>query len=46
VISFDLYRTMADQSLASEPRQGFLKLAQAEKAHMHALAKSLDECPV
>jgi rhodanese-related sulfurtransferase/rubrerythrin len=44
--AYDLYRTMADQSLAPEPRQGFFKLAQAEKAHMHALAKSLDECPV
>jgi rubrerythrin len=43
--AYDLYRTMADQSLAPEPRQGFLKLAQAEKAHMRALAKSLDECP-
>jgi rhodanese-related sulfurtransferase/rubrerythrin len=43
--AYDLYRTMADQSLASEPRQGFLKLAQAEKAHMRALAKSLDGCP-
>jgi rhodanese-related sulfurtransferase/rubrerythrin len=43
--AYDLYRTMADQSLAPEPRQGFLKLAQAEKAHMRALAQSLGGCP-
>lgn len=43
--AYDLYRTMADQNPAPEPRQGFLKLAQAEKAHMHALATSLDGCP-
>ena len=42
--AYDLYRTMARQGLAQEPRQGFLKLAQAEKAHMHALAKSLEGC--
>jgi rhodanese-related sulfurtransferase/rubrerythrin len=42
--AYDLYRTMADQSPAPESRQGFIKLAQAEKAHMHALAKSLDGC--
>jgi rhodanese-related sulfurtransferase/rubrerythrin len=43
--AYDLYRTMAHQSPAPEPRQGFVKLAQAEKAHMQALAKSIDECP-
>lgn len=42
--AYDLYRTMSDQSLAPESRQAFLKLAQAEKAHMHALARSLDGC--
>ena len=43
--AFDLYRTMADQSLALEARQAFIRLAQAEKAHMHALAKALETCP-
>jgi rhodanese-related sulfurtransferase len=42
--AYDLYRTMAHQLPVPEQRQSFLKLAQAEKAHMHALAKFLDGC--
>jgi rhodanese-related sulfurtransferase/rubrerythrin len=40
--AYDLYRTMADQITAPEPRQGFLTLAQSEKAHMRSLAALLD----
>jgi rhodanese-related sulfurtransferase/rubrerythrin len=42
--AYDLYRSMADQIPTPEPRQGFLNLAQSEKAHMRSLAALLDRC--
>jgi len=43
--AFDLYRTMAERTAESEAREAFLALAQAEKAHMRALARSIAQCP-
>lgn len=42
--AFDLYRTMADQGKIEEGRQAFVKLAQAEKAHMQALINAIETC--
>ena len=42
--AFDLYRVMAERSAGSDSRETFLALAQAEKAHMHALARSVAQC--
>jgi rubrerythrin/rhodanese-related sulfurtransferase len=42
--AFDLYRTMAERTAESEAREAFLALAQAEKAHMRALARSIAQC--
>jgi sulfur-carrier protein adenylyltransferase/sulfurtransferase len=43
--AFDLYRVMAERSTGSEARETFLALAQAEKGHMRALARSVARCP-
>jgi rubrerythrin/rhodanese-related sulfurtransferase len=43
--AFDLYRTMAERTADSEARETFLAVAQAEKAHMRALARSIKQCP-
>lgn len=42
--AFDLYRTMADRSPAPDAQQAFLSIAQAEKAHMGFLIKSIEGC--
>jgi rhodanese-related sulfurtransferase/rubrerythrin len=42
--AFDLYRAMAER-LAEVARETFLAIAQAEKAHMRALARSIALCP-
>lgn len=42
--AFDLYRTLADQADTEEGRDAFIKLAQAEKAHMQALINAIDGC--
>lgn len=42
--AFDLYRTMAQQAKSPQPRAIFLSLAQAEKAHMKILSKSIEMC--
>ena len=42
--AFDLYRVMAVRTDDSEARDAFLAIAQAEKGHMRALARSLEEC--
>jgi rhodanese-related sulfurtransferase len=43
--AFELYRTMAERSENSEAQSTFLSIAQAEKAHMRALTRALDQCP-
>ncbi len=43
--AFELYRTMAEGSENSEAQSTFLSIAQAEKAHMRALTRALDQCP-
>jgi rubrerythrin/rhodanese-related sulfurtransferase len=42
--AFDLYRAMAEQTDHSEARETFLAIAQAEKGHMRALARSIEKC--
>ena len=42
--AFDLYRTLADRTEAPAAGQAFLKLAQAEKAHMQALIDAIEGC--
>ena len=42
--AFDLYRVMAEQSEHPEARETFLAVAQAEKGHMRALARSIEKC--
>lgn len=42
--AFDLYRTMADRITAKDAQEAFVTIAQAEKAHMHALVKAIDRC--
>ena len=43
--AFDLYRTMADQILAPDVREAFMGIAQAEKGHMLALTRAVENCP-
>ena len=43
--AFELYRTMADRSENSEAQATFQSIAQAEKAHMRALTRAIDQCP-
>jgi len=43
--AYDLYRGMADQTDNDSVRQAFMRLAQAEKAHMERLIASLADCP-
>ena len=43
--AFELYRTMAERSENSEAQSTFLSIAQAEKAHMRALTRAIDQCP-
>jgi rubrerythrin/rhodanese-related sulfurtransferase len=42
--AFDLYRVMAENTDHSEARETFLAIAQAEKGHMRALARSIEKC--
>jgi rhodanese-related sulfurtransferase len=42
--AFDLYRTLAEQAGAEAERAAFIHLAQAEKAHMQGLIKTLEGC--
>jgi rubrerythrin len=42
--AFDLYRVMAEQTEHSDARETFLAIAQAEKGHMRALARSIAKC--
>ena len=43
--AFELYRAMAERSENSEAQSIFLSIAQAEKAHMRARARAIDQCP-
>jgi rubrerythrin/rhodanese-related sulfurtransferase len=43
--AYDLYRTMAEQTESAEAESTFLSIAQAEKAHMKAIAKAISQCP-
>jgi rubrerythrin/rhodanese-related sulfurtransferase len=43
--ALDLYRTMAEQTLAPEARGTLLSVAQAEKAHMRILTRAIETCP-
>jgi rubrerythrin/rhodanese-related sulfurtransferase len=43
--AYDLYRTMAEQTESAEAKSAFLSIAQAEKAHMQAIAKAISHCP-
>ena len=42
--AFDLSRTLAEQTDNREIREAFLAIAQAEKGHMRALARSIAKC--
>lgn len=42
--AFDLYRTLGDEVDTEEGRDAFIKLAQAEKAHMQALIDAIEKC--
>ncbi|RPI56030.1 MAG: sulfurtransferase [Deltaproteobacteria bacterium] len=42
--SFDLYRTMAEQTDIKEAQDLFLSIAQAEKTHMKTLIDTIDVC--
>jgi rubrerythrin len=42
--AYDLYRTMADRTGGAAAREAFMTIAQAEKAHMRALAKAIENC--
>ena len=42
--SFDLYRTMAEQTDSKEAQEVFLSIAQAEKTHMKTLIDAIDLC--
>ena len=42
--AFDLYRAMAERTDDDEARQTYLAIAQAEKGHMRALARSIAKC--
>jgi rhodanese-related sulfurtransferase/rubrerythrin len=43
--AFELYRTMAERTENSEAQSTCLSIAQAEKAHMRALTRAIDQCP-
>ena len=43
--AFELYRTMAERCDNSEAQSTFLSIAQAEKAHMRALTRAINQCP-
>ena len=43
--AFDLYRSMAEQTESEEAKSAFLSIAQAEKAHMQAIARAVSHCP-
>ena len=43
--AYDLYRTMAEQTESVEAKTAFLSIAQAEKAHMQAIARAVSHCP-
>ena len=43
--AYDLYRTMAEQTQSEEAKNAFLSIAQAEKAHMQAIARAVSHCP-
>jgi rubrerythrin len=43
--AFELYRTMAERCENSEAQSTLLSIAQAEKAHMRALTRAIDQCP-
>jgi rhodanese-related sulfurtransferase/rubrerythrin len=42
--AFDLYRTMAEQAKDPLVKSTFIKIAQAEKAHMSTLSRALEHC--
>jgi rhodanese-related sulfurtransferase/rubrerythrin len=42
--AYDLYRTLGEQSPEKDVRQTFIKIAQAEKAHMKTLARAIETC--
>lgn len=42
--AFDLYHTMAERVTAPDAQEAFITIAQAEKAHMQALARAIDDC--
>jgi rhodanese-related sulfurtransferase/rubrerythrin len=42
--AYDLYRTLADNGPDAAIKAAFLQLAQAEKAHMEALTKTVELC--
>lgn len=42
--AFDLYRTMADRMAVPDAQEAFITIAQAEKAHMRALAGAIEHC--
>lgn len=42
--AYDLYRTLADNSSDNGVKDAFMQLAQAEKAHMEALTKTISQC--
>jgi rhodanese-related sulfurtransferase len=42
--AFELYRTVAERSENPEVQSTFLSIAQAEKAHMRALTRAIDQC--
>jgi rhodanese-related sulfurtransferase/rubrerythrin len=42
--AFDLYQTMAERVTMPDAREAFITIAQAEKAHMRALARAIDDC--
>jgi rubrerythrin len=42
--AFDLYHTMADGITDPDAQEAFITIAQAEKAHMRALAKAIAHC--
>jgi sulfur-carrier protein adenylyltransferase/sulfurtransferase len=42
--AYDLYRTLADNGQDRGVAEAFMQLAQAEKTHMEALTKTVDQC--
>jgi rhodanese-related sulfurtransferase/rubrerythrin len=43
--AFELYRTMAERCENTAAQSTFLSIAQAEKAHMRALTRAINQCP-